>query len=405
MFESALWFLALSLSCILVQAFFSMFEMAAVSFNKVRLKYYASLNHKNATWLDYLLQKPSRLFGTTMIMVNTMLQVGSEASRRFYESLHLSPDFAPFSQFILVVIFAELAPLFAARKHPESVALFNVSVVYFFSKILLPFIWVIDAISSFFNWIFGKKAQTLYFLTKEEIQKIIEEKDKKSNEIDIGKTITNIFSLKNVNSKQLMIPLASVKMVSSIYTLEQLKHSIKKDFPSYIPVYHQNISNVVSIVSPRDLLKASSKEKILNYGKSPWFVTENLSILNVLKQFRHNNQTVAVILDKTGKSIGILTLDMIMDLIFGVYPSIIEEKTKQIFIEKTLHGEMLVSEFNTSFKADLPLDKGRTLSDLITHVLGHHPSTGEVIQISNFEFVILEPAIFGTKTVLVRSLM
>ncbi len=402
MYESAVWFLILSLSCIVVEAFFSMFEMASVSFNKVRLKYYASLQHKNALWLDYLLTKPSRLFGTTMIVVNTVLQIGSEAARRFYESLNLSPSFAPISQVILVVIFGELAPLFAARKHSESVALFFVPVVYFLSKLLLPFIWIIDGISSFFTLLFGKKAEPKYFLTKEEIQKIIEEKEKKTDK-DISKAISNIFTIKNVTSKQVMLPLSSVKSVSSIVTLEQTKHFFKNDTPSFIPIYHQNNTNIVSVVFPRDLLKVTSKELVINYGKSPWFVTENVLILDVLKQFRHNNQTVAFILDKSGSTVGLLTLDMIMDLIFKVPLS--EEEYREVIIEKNLSGEMLVLEFNETFKANLPLDKGETLSDLINAYLGHLPSIGEMVQINDFEFIVTEPTIFGTKSVLVRSLI
>jgi CBS domain containing-hemolysin-like protein len=132
-------------------------------------------------------------------------------------------------------------------------------------------------------------------------------------------------------------------------------------------------------------------------------VTENLSILNVLKQFRHNNQSVAVILNKTGASIGILTLDMIMDLIFGVTPLNIETEKKEMLIEKTLSGEMLISEFNKAFDANLPLDKGKTISDLIKNELSHLPSNGESVQFDNFEFTVIEPTILGAKTVLVRS--
>lgn len=403
MHQTAIWFLILALSCIAIEACFSMFEMASVSFNRVRLKYYASMHQKKALWLDYLLTRPSRLFGTTMVIVNTVLQVGSEASRRFYESLSLSPDFAPFTQVILVVIFGELAPLLAARRHPESVALFFVPIVYFFSKLLLPFIWLIDGISSFFTFIFGKTAHPQYFLTKEEIQKIFEEKEKKPKETDIGKTIINIFSLKNLTARQLMLPLSSIKMVSSVFTLEQMRHFLKNEAFTYMPIYHQSISNIVSIIMPRDLLKVTSKEKLISYGKSPWFVAENLSILSVLKQFRHNNQSVAVILDKTGISIGILTLDMIMDVIFGVSPINIEIEQNEVFIEKTLSGEMLVSDFNKAFKSSLPLDRGETLSDLINAELGHPPSIGETIQIDDFEFKVIEPTILGTKTVLVRS--
>lgn len=55
-------FLSLTLGCLLIQAFFAMLEMAAVSFNKVRLQYYVSKNHRRAKWLSYLLNHPAKLF-------------------------------------------------------------------------------------------------------------------------------------------------------------------------------------------------------------------------------------------------------------------------------------------------------------------------------------------------------
>ena len=92
------WFLFLTISCLIIQGFFAMLEMACVSFNKVRLQYYVSKGQKRAIWLSYLLNHPALLFGTTLIMVNAALLIGSECSRKFYDSLGLSPDWAPLTQ-------------------------------------------------------------------------------------------------------------------------------------------------------------------------------------------------------------------------------------------------------------------------------------------------------------------
>jgi CBS domain containing-hemolysin-like protein len=78
-------YLFYTLLSIAIQGLFAFFEMACVSFNKVRLQYYVSLGTKRALWLNYLIQRPSRLFGTTLIGITTTLVVGSDCSRRFYE--------------------------------------------------------------------------------------------------------------------------------------------------------------------------------------------------------------------------------------------------------------------------------------------------------------------------------
>ena len=131
-------FLLIALVCVVVEGFFSMFEMACVSLNKVKLQYAVSKKAKKAIWINALLNKPAHLFGTTLIVVNTVIQIGSEAARRFYESIGISPDFAPVTQIIIVLIFGELVPLFAARRYPEHVAKLGVPVAYFVSKILTP---------------------------------------------------------------------------------------------------------------------------------------------------------------------------------------------------------------------------------------------------------------------------
>src|SRR5271168_1923794 len=119
--NSPLFWLSLTILCIAVQGVYSMLELASVSFNRVRLEYYVAKKIKRAMWLHYLLQKPSRLFGTVMLGVNVALQIGSQTSREFYSSVGLDPDLAPLTQVFLVVILAELTPLFAARRYPESV--------------------------------------------------------------------------------------------------------------------------------------------------------------------------------------------------------------------------------------------------------------------------------------------
>ena len=121
--NSWIFFLGFTLLAVIIQGFFALFEMACVSFNKVRLQFFASQGKKKAIWLSELIQQPSRLFGTTLIGIAASLQIGSECARRFYEAIGFDPDWTPLSQLILVVIFGELVPMFTARRHPEQIAM------------------------------------------------------------------------------------------------------------------------------------------------------------------------------------------------------------------------------------------------------------------------------------------
>jgi CBS domain containing-hemolysin-like protein len=172
--NSPIFYLVILLSCLLFEAFFVMQEMACVSFNKVRLQYFLSIGSKRAKWLNFLLSHPTKLYGTTLISSNAALLLGSEAARRFYEANGLSPDLAPITQIVLVLVFAEMAPMFAARRHPEQVAMLGVPVLFIFSKLLFPIIKFLDLLCRLINKCFGVEVKKSIFLSRDEIQKILD---------------------------------------------------------------------------------------------------------------------------------------------------------------------------------------------------------------------------------------
>jgi len=401
------YFLIMTLSCIVVQAFFSMMEMAYVSFNTVRLQYYVSKNSKRAIWIAKLLKDPTQLFGTTLVGINLTLQMGSEASRHFYKSIGFSPDLAPLTQVILVLILAELAPMFAGRKYAEHAAMLGSPVVYGCSILLRPINLFCDLLCKIVYKFLGTPANTSLLLSREELQKVLEEQEDSSSKADFSHIVKNIFTLKSKAAKDLMQPLSSILMIPSHSTLEEMQSVVKERFVAYVPVFHKNIQNIVSIVYPRDLLRLPLSAKIRDYGRVPWFITENTSILQILKQFRRNNQSIAVVLDDSGIAVGVLTLDEIVDEIFGQFDNWMAfgatiPQLQPIFIDRTFSGDMLISDLNKEFHSHLETE-AETLEEFMVEHLGHVPIKGESVRAGRFLFTIEEAPLIGEKMISVRT--
>ncbi len=377
--------------------------MACVSFNKVRLQYYVSLGSRRAIWIHYLLKQPSRLFGTTLIGITTALVFGSECARQFYESIHLDPDWAPLTQVPLVVIFGELAPMFAARRHPEQAAMVCAPLMIVLARLLSPITWTFDAMSRLIHRAMGKEKEAPLFLSREEVRMAFEEREEGQDEFNAA--VSHIFQLKNLTAGQLMIPLAKVQMVPSHCTLEEARHLLSVHYAPMIPIYHRIPQNIVAVANTRDLLKMEENRKVIDVARSPWFVTRDTSALQLLQQFRRNNQNLAVILDFSGQACGLLTLDQILAVIFGEEKRLSAPSEEvSLYIDRTLSGDMSVLEFNRQFEADLPREEGDTLSDLILARLGHLPVKDESIRIGDLEFTVEEPTLRGVKTFSVRSI-
>jgi len=414
MTESALLWLLLNFISIIALSFYSMQEMAIVSFNKVRLKFYASQGIKRAVWLEYLLQNPSRLFGTTLIGVNVATVISSECAREFHRAIGVDPDFAPLTQVLIVLIFGELAPMFAARMHSEHMAMLGAPLVYLSSKILSPLIWILGGISRLTNRIFGgKETQPHVLLSQDELVKILDELDEElphqRESMEFNAIASNIFRVRGKEARKVMSPLQSARLVPSDTTVAQMRTLLKKGITE-VAIYFRDKTNIVGITSVRDLIRAPDSKKIRDYSYPPWFVTEKTPLMQILKQFRQNNESIAIVLDDKGHARGILSVDDILQEIFGkpnnpktrVKPA---EPKKTVVIDRTVEGSMTLEDFNREFGSDFEDEQAHTLSDFIIKEIGHHPEAGEMIYLPPFEFTVMESSLLEVSKIKARTRM
>ena len=403
-------YLCLTVLFLFIQGLFAMLEMAAVSFNKVRLQYWVSQKKKRAIWLSSLLSKPTMLFGATLIGVNASLQLGSECSRRFYEAIGVNPDWAPLSQIILVLIFAELAPMFAGRRYAEHVAMLGVPILYVTSAVLRPIIWLFDLICQGINRLLRCPVREGLYLSREDLQHMFQQREEEQRPAkEINTVAANIFALKSKVAADLMSPLNEVQMVPSFCTIGEMRTLLNYSYSPFLPIYERDPRQVLGIAYPRDLLRISEEKKVRDYARSAWFITENSSILQILKQFRRNNQSIAVVLNDAGHATGFLSLDDIIDAIFGKtddWESFedIAPRMHHVIVDRVFPGDMHIKDFNRKYHVHLDPEDTKTLEEILEKKLGHPPEKGESIHLDQFELTVEDAPIMGPKKIAIRTI-
>jgi CBS domain containing-hemolysin-like protein len=402
-------YLLLTVLFLFTQGIFAMLEMACVSFNKVRLQYFVGQNKRRAKWLLYLLDRPTYLFGATLIGVNASLQIGSECSRRFYEALGQNPDWAPLSQILLVIIFAELAPMFAGRKYAEHAAMLGVPILYVFSFLLRPLIWLFDLLCRGINILLGCPMREGLYLSREDLQHMFEQREEEHSPAkEVNTVVANIFTLKGKVAKELMEPIHEVLMIPSFCSVEEMRTLLNYSYTPFLPIYERDPRQVQGIVYPRDFLRAKDTDRVREFARPAWFITENSSILQILKQFRLNNQSLAVVLNDAGFAVGFLTLDEIIDSIFGRsddWESFedISPRMHHVIVDRTFPGDMHIEDFNRKYHVHLDPSGAKTLEELIEKRLGHPPEKGESIHLDQFELTVEDAPLLGPKKISVRT--
>ena len=412
MSDSWRYFLLLLLIALVVQGFYSMLEMACVSFNRVRLQYYVSQDKIRAKWVDRLLKSPSHLFATTLIGANAAMQFGSECARRLYASLGLNPDWSALSQVFIVLIFAELSPMFAARRFAERISMLGIPLLYLTALILRPITAILEALCYVVNRLFGVKSSPSHFLSRDELRCAIEKRDDNPGQMqtgDLDPVLSNLFSLRSKTAKDLMESLDKSKLIPSDATVEDLRSLLGLEALPFIPLYHKVRTNIVAIAFPRDLIRYPNKSELRAHSRPPWFVSEKRSLFEIIKEFRRNNQSLAVVLNGAGAAVGILKLDAVVDEIFGhrydwILASGSKREKHQVCIDRSFPGETKVSDINAWFKLSLPDQGDESVEELMTRLLNRRPEKGEPLKLGDIELMVEESSLISGKTISIRSL-
>ncbi|MBI3212064.1 MAG: hypothetical protein HYZ47_05250, partial [Simkania negevensis] len=219
----------------------------------------------------------------------------------------------------------------------------------------------------------------------------------------------NIFSLKNKTAKDLMAPIQSVEKIAAEVSVKEFRVFLGNTPLPFVPLFQRQVNNIVAVAYPRDFLRLDERELIRPYCRSPWFIMEKNSVLQILKEFRSNNESVAIVLSDRGVSTGILTLDDVVDEILGqrdewVSVGEFAPEKHRIFIDRSYLGETLVSEINEELRIDLEGEEGESLEELMTRHLGHRPGRGDSIRIKEFELSLEESSLAQGKKVYLRSI-
>ena len=346
-----------------------------------------------------------------MLGVNGAMLLGSECARRFYLSIGLSPDWAALSQTFLVVIFAEIAPMFAGRKYAEHAAMLSVPVLYVISVVLKPLVLIFNYLCELLNKILGSAKEKGFFLSRDELQKILEEREEVPGAAlpeEFDTVVKNIFTLKNKIAQELMLPLKGFLNIPITSTIGDVRALLSVEKVPFLTVYNRAPQNIVAMVYPRDLLRETDERRVREFARPPWFIVRTNSILDILKQFRSNNQVASIVLDEAGQAVGILTLDAIIDEIFGredTWISLAEPQAPvhQIVVDRTFPSDTLLAELHSLYHIQLTSGGAADLDELFEEILGHKPAKGDAIRIGQFELSVEEAPLIGPKMIAIHT--
>ena len=389
------------LTTLVLSAFFSGFEIAYVSSNKVHIEILKKQEGLIANILTRLTHRPSKLLATMLVGNNVALVVyGFEMGKVM--ALLLPPFFQnvvwhTIISTLIILITAEFMPkVFFQIYANQLLKLFAVP-AYFFYLLFYPFSSFIIWISDFVLRVFFKTKGDYVPLsfTKVELVDYISEQmgnAPKKEEVDAEvQMFQNALEFSGVKAREIMIPRTEIVAVDLNETIENLIATFVSSGFSKILIYNENIDDIVGYVHSFDMFKKPKtiKEVLIPVVTIP----ETIQINEVLNLLMRKRKSMAVVLDEYGGTSGIVTLEDIVEELFG---EIEDEHDKDKFIEEKISDDeylfsarLEVDYINETYHLNLPeSEEYETLSGLIVLHTEEIPTKGETISLPPFVFSI-----------------
>ena len=396
--------------CLILCAFFSGMEIAFISSNKLYLELEKKQDNFLSRTLTKLTEKPSKFIAAMLIGNNIALVVYGffmgELLMRWL--LVFNFHFSDFSSLLLqtiistiiVLITAEFLPKVFFQIYANSLIKFFAIPAYIFYRLFYFIstflIWISDFVLKRFFKTEGDQVQ-LYFSKVElgnyitEQMSAVEDHEEVDSEIQIFR---NALDFSGVKARDVMTPRTEIAAIDVMESLEDLKELFIETGYSKMVIYQNSLDDIIGYVHSFDLFKKpiSIKEIVIPVE----FIPEAIYVKDAMSLLTKKRKSVAVVLDEYGGTSGILTIEDIVEELFGEIED--EHDSDEELLEKELEDNVFlfsarfdVEYLNQTYKLAIPESESYgTLGGFIVNFTKEIPQKGDEIRIENYHFIIEE---------------
>ena len=381
----------ISIIGLILSFFFAGSETAFISTNRFRYELWLKQKKRGAIQAEKYFTKPE-LFLSTTLVGNNIANILTTSYATVFLITYYSNTLSWLIITLTLLTIGEIIPKVLFRTFANSLILKIIYLIKFFHFILHPLIWLANNVSNFLLKVLKMhKNNTSDILDKTDIAVLVNEA-RINGEVDTEeqKIITRVLDLSNKLVREAMIPRTMLKAVDYKTGLKGIKKIITETGITKVPVYKGSIDNIIGIVFLYDLfLNPSSIDQILLPVD---FTPENKRCNELLKEFKQKNKTVSIVIDEYGGTAGIVTIEDLMEELFGEIEETHDDNTVGIRALNRTTYRIKANETieNLEEQLDIKIPEGsyETLGGYIITELGHIPKAGEQLELDNFKIIV-----------------
>lgn len=373
-----------------LSAFFSSAETALTTVNRVRMKAMADEGSSSAATVLKILDHYSKMLSTILIGNNIVNLSASSittvlATKAFGS---YAVGIATGILTLLILLFGEIIPKNTAMIYSDKISLVYAKIILSLMKLFTPIVFIVDMLSAGISKLLhidmNKKGS---LMTENELKTYVDVSHEEGViESEEREMIYNVFDFSDAVAKDIMIP--RIDMVS--VSLDMNYHEVLAVFKEYmytrLPVYENDKDNVIGLINIKDFILLSDREhfQIKDIMREAYYTYEYKKTADLMMEMREITANVAFVLNEYGATVGMITLEDLLEEIVGEirdeYDEDEEELIQQVNENSYLvEGGMKLDDINNALDTTLDSEDYDSIGGLIIENLDRFPEDGETI--------------------------
>jgi len=383
---------------LLFSAFFSGTETAFFSLNRTSLEAVGKRGRRGKL-VSTLLEQPRSLL-VTILLGNLLVNIAS-TSIVTAVAVELLGDrgigVAVILMTFLILTFGEILPKSFALKYAVPFALFSAPIIKVLMLLFFPFRFALVRIADYSvsgsRDFFGEVRKGY---AARELATAVESAHKEGIFDDFETEIlTNLLIFTETMAKEILVPRVDVFMLDVETPFKEAVDRVKEMGFSRVPVYEGSRDNVIGVLLAKDLLKYSRLDRVDLKGiiRPPVFVPETKRIKDLFGELIRSHQHIVIVVNEHGSFEGIVTLEDILEEIFGEIRDRREPNVEEyVLVDKdhiVVEGDMKLEDFNRAFSSTFESEDAETVAGFLIEKIGRIPKEGESFRVGGYRFLVL----------------
>ncbi|MCS7232975.1 MAG: hemolysin family protein [Synergistetes bacterium] len=394
--------IVLLILCIVLSALFSASETALISLSKTKILGFIKNDPSKAKAWKSFLDDPQKVL-VAILIGNNLVNITASALATSL-SLNLFPNIgiglAVGLMTFVILMFGEITPKGIALRYADGISKRVIYLMYLLSLIFYPVALIFSKIVDLLG---GPKKRFLFpLITREELELLLSKKEEVDLEEEERKMIRSVINLEDKVVREIMVPRLDMVCLETSTSVKDAVKVISEYGHSRIPVYENNIDNIVGILYAKDLipLMASAKwdEKVGNILRVPYFVPETKSVKELFEELRQKRIHIAIVVDEYGGTAGLVTMEDILEEIVGEIedeydrelPSVEKVRDDAYIVDGRMNLDELLELFG--MEPDMEIDEREydTVAGLLFSLFGRIPKSGEEVSFKGLKLKVID---------------